>query len=53
MSINTFRIETEPYTVFTLKDSSQDKAKDIMIGETGVLVLEEDYMLEFETKRGQ
>lgn len=47
LSINTFRIETEPYTIFTLKDSSQDKAKDIMIGETGVLVLEEeDYMLE-------
>lgn len=47
VDINSIRIETDPYTLLKLKDSLEDGVREFLIGETGVLNLEEkDFMLE-------
>lgn len=43
LSINSLRIETEPYSVFYLRDDSELEERTLVIGETGVLNIETDY----------
>jgi hypothetical protein len=46
LAINSFTIETEPYSVFSLRDSFSEEERMFVIGETGILNLTEEYLLE-------